>query len=100
MILFLICLVYALIHPRLKDYAYMLLIVPCYYIMKTTRVNKAFGFIFVLSILAAPHLLLPGFDILSALAWRYFPLMIAYTIWWLYLYEIFSAAKNETTPTL
>ena len=97
MILFLLCLVYALIHPRLKDYAYMLLIVPSYYIMKTTRVNKAFGFIFVLSILAAPHLLLPGFDILSALAWRYFPLMIAYTIWGLYLYEIFSLAKNEAS---
>lgn len=97
MILFLVCLVYALIHPRLKDYAYMLLIVPSYYIMKTTRVKKAFPFIFVLSILAAPHLLLPGFDILSAIMWRYFPLMIAYTIWGLYLHEIYSAASFDET---
>ena len=92
--LFLVCLVYALIHPRFKDYAYMLLIVPSYYIMKTTRLEKAFAFIFVLSILAAPHLMLPGFDFLSSLMWRYFPLMIAYTIWGLYLHEIFSKTQN------
>ena len=96
MILFLVCLVYALIHPRLKDYAYMLLIVPSYYIMKTTRLEKVFPFIFVLSIMAAPRLLLPGFDILSSLVWRYFPLMIAYLVWGIYLYDIFSHAKMDT----
>jgi hypothetical protein len=94
MILFLVCLVYALIHPRFKDYAYMLLIVPAYYIMKTTRLKKAFPFIFILSILAAPHLMLPGFDFLSSIMWRYFPLMIAYTIWGLYLHEISSRTHN------
>lgn len=95
MILFLVCLVYALIHPRFKDYAYMLLIVPAYYIMKTTRLKKAFPFIFILSVLAAPHLMLPGFDFLSSIMWRYFPLMIAYTIWGLYLFEIYSAAPDN-----
>ena len=94
MILFLVCLVYALIHPRFKDYAYMLLIVPAYYIMKTTRLKKAFPFIFILSVLAAPHLMLPGFDFLSSIMWRYFPLMVAYTIWGLYLHEISSRAQN------
>ncbi|MBT8368857.1 MAG: DUF2029 domain-containing protein, partial [Deltaproteobacteria bacterium] len=98
MILFLVCLVYALIHPRFKDYAYMLLIVPSYYIMKTTRLKKVFPFIFVFSILAAPHLMLPGFDFLSAIVWRYFPLVIAYAIWGLYLYEIFAASKSEVSP--
>lgn len=95
MVLFLVCLVYALIHPRFKDYAYMLLIAPSYYIMKTTRLKRAFPFLFVFTILAAPHLLLPGFDILSALVWRYFSLIIAYTIWGLYLYEIYSLSKHE-----
>ncbi|MGD9085406.1 MAG: glycosyltransferase family 87 protein [Desulfobacterales bacterium] len=94
MILFLVCLVYALIHPRFKDYAYMLLIVPAYYIMKTTRLKKAFPFIFILSVLAAPHLMLPGFDFLSSIMWRYFPLMVAYIIWGLYLHEIFSRTHN------
>ena len=94
MILFLVCLVYALIHPRFKDYAYMLLIVPAYYIMKTTRLKKAFPFIFILSVLAAPHLMLPGFDFLSSIMWRYFPLMVAYTIWGLYLHEISSRTHN------
>jgi hypothetical protein len=100
LILFLVCLVYALIHPRFKDYAYMLLIVPSYFIMKTTRLKNAFPFIFVLSILAAPHLMLPGLDILSAVVWRYFPLVIAYAVWGLYLHQIFSAPKNEATLVL
>ena len=99
MILFLVCLVYALIHPRLKDYAYMLLLVPSYYIMKTTRLKNVFPFVFVLSILAAPHLMVPGFDILSAMVWRYFALVIAYTIWGLYLYEIFSTIPNNEPGT-
>ena len=93
-ILFLVCLVYALIHPRFKDYAYMLLIVPSYYIMKNIRYTKAFPFIFIFAILASPHLMLPGIDILSSVLWQYFPLMIAYTIWGLYVYEIFSQARN------
>ena len=94
-ILLLACLVYALIHPRFKDYAYMLLIVPSYYIMKNTRFTKAFPFIFILAILASPHLMLPGIDILSSVLWQYFPLMIAYTIWGLCLYEIFSRVHNK-----
>jgi len=94
MILFLVCLVYALIHPRFKDYAYMLLIVPSYYIMKNIRFTRAFPFIFVFSILASPHLMLPGIDIFTSIAWQYFPLLIAYTIWGLYLYEIFSLAHK------
>ena len=93
--LFLVCLVYALIHPRFKDYAYMLLIVPSYYLMKTTRLKKAFPYLFILCILAAPHLMLPGFDLLSSLMWRYFPLMIAYAIWGLYLYELYACAPNH-----
>jgi hypothetical protein len=98
-ILFLVCLVYALIHPRFKDYAYMLLIVPSYYIMKNTRFTKAFPFIFIFAILASPHLMLPGIDILSSVLWQYFPLMIAYTIWGLYLSEIFSQAHNKKPET-
>ena len=94
-ILFIVCLVYALIHPRFKDYAYMLLIVPSYYIMKNIRYTKAFPFIFIFAILASPHLMLPGIDILSSIMWRYFPLIIAYTIWGLYLYEIFSWGQNR-----
>jgi hypothetical protein len=93
-ILFLVCLVYALIHPRFKDYAYMLLIVPSYYIMKNIRFTKAFPFIFIFAILASPHLMLPGIDVLSSVLWQYFPLMIAYTIWGLYLYEIYSRAHT------
>lgn len=94
LILFLVCLIYALIHPRFKDYAYMLLIVPSYYIMKNIRYTRAFPFLFVFAILASPHLMLPGIDVLSSIVWRYFPLIIAYTIWGLYLYEISSQAQN------
>jgi dolichol kinase len=55
-ILFLVCLVYALIHPRFKDYAYMLLIVPSYYIIGLPAFDAAgnrypfLGFVAVFSV--------------------------------------------------
>jgi hypothetical protein len=45
---FLVCLVYALIHPRFKDYAYISLIVPAYYIIMNSRFTKPNPFIFFL----------------------------------------------------
>jgi hypothetical protein len=41
-------LVYALIHPCFKDYAYMLLIVPAYYMIVNNRFTKAHPFVIFL----------------------------------------------------
>jgi len=90
---FLVCLAYALIHPRFKDYMYLLLLVPAYYIIKNIRHTKAAPFLFVLFILSGPRLLLPVAASVMSLVWAYYPLIVAYCVWGLYLYEI--AASRE-----
>lgn len=85
---FLICLVYALIHPRFKDYMYLLLLVPAYYLIKNIRFTRAAPFLFILFVLSGQRLLLPVASSVMALVWDYYPLMVAYCAWGLYLHEI------------
>ena len=92
---FLVCLLYTLIHPRMKDYMYLLLIVPGYYVIKNTRFTRLAPFLFILFILSADRLHLPIFSSMMSLIWAYYPLMIAYCVWGIFLYEIF-APGNET----
>ena len=86
---FLICLLYALIHPRLKDYAYLLLIVPSYYIIKNMRFAKMAPFLFILFILSSERLVLPLASSIMAFIWEYYPLLVAYCVWGIFVYEIF-----------
>jgi hypothetical protein len=91
---YLICLLYALIHPRMKDYMYLLLIVPSYYVIKNTRFTGLAPFLFILFILSSEHLALPIFSSMMSLLWTYYPLLIAYCVWGIFLYEIFAFAND------
>lgn len=95
----LVCLLYALIHPRMKDYMYLLLILPSYYVLKNTRLTRLAPFLFILFILSADRLHLPIFSSMMSLLWAYYPLMIAYCVWGIFLYEIFAPA-NETDESV
>jgi hypothetical protein len=86
---FLACLIYALIHPRFKDYMYILLLVPSYYLIKNLRHTAVTPFLYILFILSCNRMLLPVLSSLYALMWAYFPLIVAYCVWGIYLYEIF-----------
>lgn len=93
--IFLVCLVYGLIHPRFKDYAYMLLIVPAFYIITNNRFAKANPFILLLVALVYPPFIIPGTEIVFTFFWKYYPLMTAYLVWGLYLNDIFSFGKRQ-----
>jgi hypothetical protein len=97
---FLVCLVYALIHPRFKDYAYILLIVPAYYIILNNRFTKANPFVIFFAILVYPPIIVPGTEIIFMFFWKYYALMVAYVIWGMYLYEIFSTGKAPSRAPL
>jgi hypothetical protein len=97
--LFLVCFVYALIHPRFKDYAYMLLLVPTYFMITNARYIKAFPFILVLFFLSSPPWTLPGSEMFLSFFWEYYPLMIAYCVWGIYLYEIYNYANEPIEPS-
>lgn len=86
---FLVCLLYALIHPRFKDYGYILLLVPSYYIIVNAPYMKLAPFLFVLFIMSN-RLMLPIAGSIYDIVWAYYPLMVAYCVWGLYLNHIFS----------
>ena len=86
---FVVCLVYALIHPRFKDYGYILLLVPSFYIIKNIHYSKIAPFLFILFIMSN-RMMLPIVSSIYDILWAYYPLMVAYCVWGIYLYEIFS----------
>ncbi len=92
---FMVCLVYALIHPRFKDYGYILLLVPSYYIIKNTAYTKLTPFLFILFIMSN-RLMLPIAASIYDIVWTYYPLMVAYCVWGLYLKLIFSRNATKT----
>jgi len=101
-LIFLACLVYALILPRFKDYSYILLIPPAYFILKKLGEIKA-TLLLGLTVLYLPNpmggiLPLPGFEVLTKLVTNYFPLLMAYGVWGLYLYDIL--IRSAQTPEL
>ncbi len=98
--LFLACLVYALSVPRFKDYYYILLLVPTYFILKRASYLKVFPFLFVFAILSSSHITLPVLGGVFSTLWEYYPLIIAYCVWILYLYEIFALRNRPITSSL
>jgi len=95
---FLSCLVYALILPRFKDYSYILLIVPTYFAIKRFSGGKEYIFLFIIMVLSTPDIVnLPGFNIIFSYLWNYYPLAIAFSVWILYLSKIFLSTKKELT---
>jgi hypothetical protein len=87
MLLFFFCLAYALLHPRMKDYAYILLIVPSFYIISASGFSKTFPFLYALSVLSGKNIM-PGFAMIYLFMWTYYPLILSVLIWGLYLYQI------------
>jgi hypothetical protein len=94
---FVLCLVYALIHPRFKDYGYILLLVPTYYMIKNIRYSKITPFLFILFIMSN-RMMLPIASSIYDIVWAFFPLMVAYGVWGIYLYDIHSL-EGEPKPS-
>lgn len=96
--IFLACLIYNLINIRFKDYSYILLILPTYFIIKTTSI-RAKGLLLFIASISAPNVTLPGSYFVFNILWNYYPLFVAYLIWSLYLYEIsYLYTKRLPTP--
>jgi len=91
---FVVCLVYALIHPRFKDYGYILLLVPSFYVIKNIHHSKIVPFLFILFVMSN-RMMLPIVSSIYDIVWAFFPLMVAYGVWGIYLYEIFSLKKEK-----
>jgi len=96
LLIFLVCLVYALILPRFKDYSYTLLLVPAFYCLIELASQKGPVFFFILMLLTIPgHANPPGFEAVSRFLWDFYPLFLAYLIWGLVLNEIFQKSGSR-----
>ena len=98
----LLCLTYALVLPRFKDYSYILLIVPVYYIIKYANFEKSFWPLFMVVILYPNALYdfelhhIPVISNMFIFIFTYYPLWIAYGAWGMYLYYISQREKKLT----
>ncbi|MBN1221886.1 MAG: DUF2029 domain-containing protein [Candidatus Aminicenantes bacterium] len=101
-LIFLACVVYSLILPRFKDYSYVLLIVPTYYVIKKHASSGTAVLLFLIFILSTPlHVNLPGLDAFFTLFWGYYPLVIAYAVWFMCLHILASSksvSSKESAP--
>jgi len=95
LILFTLCLSYALIMPRFKDYTYVLLLLPTYWLVKNVIRVPSFQQWIILLMLSR-NLPVPfGLsEPISALIWDYYSLLIIFVIWALASSAIY---KNVTS---
>ena len=82
-ILCLFCVTFALIMPRFKTYAFVLLLPPAYYAISRNARMPAFAFMLVLLVLRGDASL-PVNPFLK-LFWQYYPLLLAFMVWGLLL---------------
>ena len=93
-IIFMACLIYTLVCIRFKDYSFILLIPPAYYLIKRIASIKTHIVLFIAVSLTAVHVTLPGLKTVFYLLWNYYPLMITYCLWILYVWGFHSSDKK------
>jgi len=80
--IFLGCLALTLITPRMKDYYFIILIVPAYYVLKKAVQSGGPTLLFILLCLSLPMTSnLPGLAPVWDILWNYFPLISAVVVW-------------------
>lgn len=91
------CIVFSLLIPRFKDYDYILLILPAFFILnKADLINPKYLLVFIF-VIASSKVTLPGIKIVYKFLWDYYPLVQAIIVWLLYILYIkkFSAVADS-----
>jgi len=90
-LIFLVCVIYVLVLPRFKDYSYVLMIVPAYYVIKRfVSEGSVYPWILIFFLSTPIHVNLPGFNGFFTFFWNYYPLFLAFVVWILYLFLLSS----------
>lgn len=90
LVLFVVCVAYALAVPRFKTYSFILLLPAAAFVLNRWARRPAFGFLLALLVLSTHPPLpvsLPYAPILTVL-WWYFPLALAFLVWALLMHEV------------
>jgi hypothetical protein len=93
------CLVFALVSPRFKDYSYIIILLPAYFIIDRTTAIRAYplGFILCTFLYTPQGLALPGFGLLTAVLLQYYTLALAFLMWVMYLVELYARNGVRTS---
>lgn len=79
--LFILCAGFALVVPRIKDYSFILLLVPSYFALKNANI-KAYPVLLILFMLSGRYITLPLYrEFLGKIVWGYYPLLLGYASW-------------------
>lgn len=87
LLVFLACMTYVLVLPRVADYYYVILLVPTYFIMTRNVIKSSLPLLF-LAVLLPPSRVeqtAPGFFGVYDLVWTFYPYFVALASWILYL---------------
>lgn len=95
MLIFLLCLTYAVVFPRLKCYSLVLLIVPSFYIIRAHTARWMSSALLLLLLLPVNTQLPEGEWI--RLVFAYYPLLLAFVFWWAYIAWFDERAGRHTT---
>jgi hypothetical protein len=105
------CLVYALVCPRFKDYSYILLIPPAYYIMRRIArksaglgefisnyglANMRTSAVLLVILCITTGSSLPVLSMACRFFWDYFPLWSVCFLWWLYSLEFKNGRSGQS----
>lgn len=82
---YIVCLLFALISVRFKDYSFILLLVPTYNLMLSINALGGYSLLFIVSVLSAERIALPGLDLVAWFIWNYYPLLLALVVWLFYI---------------
>jgi hypothetical protein len=92
--------VFSLALPRFKDYDYVLLILPCFFVInKLGSINPKYLLVFIF-IISSIRITLPGIKVLYSLFWEYYPLFLAILSWGLYIFYLNRFSKVTESKTL
>lgn len=94
--IFLSVIIYVLISMRFKDYSYLILIVPAYFILDKISDLKGYLFLAILLVLSAKYETLPYLANIFNLLWSYYPLFLAYLLYLIYVITIFSMTERTS----
>ena len=88
MLVFTLTMLALVILPRMKDYSYILAVLPTFYIMLRNRHRDSLLVLLVLVCLSARDLAAPVYRELLLYYWDYYPLVLSAVVWGLYIREI------------
>ena len=88
-IIFVFCLIYSFIMPRFKDYDYVLLLLPAYFLIEKLEGKLGTAYLLVILFsLSAANYRLPGLYSIRIMIWEYYPLFLAVGLWLGYLFYL------------